>query len=145
MRHLETSRHHWKEKATLQSEKVIELEAQLADMELKERKLLTELNQLKKNRETVKNLANQEPFNIIPAPHTYSLGHIMLFLKWVLEANTSLRGASKSMEIASTIFPHLELIPSWTCGRLWLLRLGYYKLTRQKELGNDWIWIIDHT
>jgi hypothetical protein len=35
--------------------------------------------------------------------------------------------------------------PSWYSGRLWLLRLGYYKLTRQKEIANDWIWIVDHT
>jgi hypothetical protein len=35
--------------------------------------------------------------------------------------------------------------PSWYSGRLWLLRLGYYKLTRQKEIAKDWIWIVDHT
>lgn len=35
--------------------------------------------------------------------------------------------------------------PSWYSGRLWLLRVGYYKLTRQKEIANDWIWIVDHT
>jgi hypothetical protein len=27
---------------------------------------------------------------------------------------------------------------------LWLLRLGYYKLTRAKEEGRDWVWIVDH-
>ena len=37
------------------------------------------------------------------------------------------------------------LSPSWYSGRLWLLRLGYYKFTRQKEIANDWIWIVDHT
>lgn len=35
--------------------------------------------------------------------------------------------------------------PSWYSGRLWLLRVGYYKLTRQKEIADDWIWIVDHT
>jgi len=25
------------------------------------------------------------------------------------------------------------------------LRLGYYKLTRPKTKGNDWVWIVDHT
>jgi len=35
--------------------------------------------------------------------------------------------------------------PSWSCGRLWLLRLGYFKLTRPKERARDWAWIIDHT
>ena len=36
-------------------------------------------------------------------------------------------------------------MPSWYAGRLWLLRLGYYKLTRKKDKAADWIWIIDHT
>jgi hypothetical protein len=36
-------------------------------------------------------------------------------------------------------------IPSWSTGRLWLLRLGYYKLTRPKEQADDWAWIVDHT
>ena len=34
--------------------------------------------------------------------------------------------------------------PSWSSTRLWLLRLGYYKLTRAKEDGADWVWIVDH-
>jgi len=33
----------------------------------------------------------------------------------------------------------------YSSARLWLLRLGYYKLTREKEVGEDWVWIIDHT
>jgi hypothetical protein len=36
-------------------------------------------------------------------------------------------------------------VPAWPTGRLWLLRLGYYKLTRAKEQADDWAWIIDHT
>ena len=145
MRHLESSRRHWKEKATVLKEKVTGLEVQLAEMELKERHLKTQLSKLKKNTENVKDLANKEPFNIIPARHTYDRRHIMLFLRLVLEASSSLRGASKSMEIVSTIGGPLESSPSWTCGRMWLLRLGYYKLTRPKQPGNDWIWIVDHT
>jgi hypothetical protein len=35
--------------------------------------------------------------------------------------------------------------PTWFTGRLWLLRLGYYKLMRIKEKASDWVWIIDHT
>jgi hypothetical protein len=37
------------------------------------------------------------------------------------------------------------LSPAWCTGRLWLLRLGYYKLTRSKEVAEDWVWIVDHT
>jgi hypothetical protein len=38
-----------------------------------------------------------------------------------------------------------EATPSWYTGRLWLLRVGYYKLTRPKEQATDWVWIIDQT
>lgn len=36
-------------------------------------------------------------------------------------------------------------VPTWHTGRLWMLRLGYYKLTRPKEQADDWVWIVDHT
>jgi len=36
-------------------------------------------------------------------------------------------------------------IPSWGSHRLWLLRVGYYKLTRAKEIADDWVWIVDLT
>jgi hypothetical protein len=35
--------------------------------------------------------------------------------------------------------------PSWSSGRLWLLRLGYDKLSRPKAQADDWVWIVDHT
>jgi hypothetical protein len=46
------------------------------------------------------------------------------------------------------VIPSLELSlssPSWFSGRLWLFRLGYFKLTRPKEQADDWVWIVDHT
>jgi len=84
-------------------------------------------------------------FEIVPFHHQYSVDHIMLSLSFVLSAASSLRGASRCLE---TIITHLQLslpVPSWYTIRLWLLRLGYYKLTRPKELATDWIWIVDHT
>lgn len=35
--------------------------------------------------------------------------------------------------------------PVWQTARLWLLRLGYYKLQRPKEKADDWVWLGDHT
>ncbi len=56
-----------------------------------------------------------------------------------------MRCASRAMEISSKFFNlHID-VPSWYTGRLWLMRLGYYKLNRPKELGNDWVWIVDHS
>ena len=36
-------------------------------------------------------------------------------------------------------------IPCANAGRLWVLRLGLYELTRPKEKADDWAWIVDHT
>lgn len=69
----------------------------------------------------------------------------MLFLLFVLSASTSLRGAGRSMKIAALFFGFASSSVSWYAGRLWLLRLGYYKLTREKEQAKDWVWIIDHS
>jgi len=49
------------------------------------------------------------------------------------------------MEISAKIFDINLSIPSWQAGRLWLMRLGYYKLNRPKTIADDWIWIIDHS
>lgn len=56
-----------------------------------------------------------------------------------------MRGAERTLSLISTFFKKENKAPSWYSGRLWLLRLGYYKLTRQKEKADDWIWIVDHT
>ena len=84
-------------------------------------------------------------FNLVPSHHRYSIGHIMLFVSLVLSAAASFRCASRAIE---TVIPSLELSlssPSWFSGRLWLFRLGYFKLTRPKERADDWVWIVDHT
>ena len=36
-------------------------------------------------------------------------------------------------------------VPHFTTVRFWLLRLGHYNLSRSKEQGDDWVWIIDHS
>ena len=37
------------------------------------------------------------------------------------------------------------LTASWYTGRLWMMRIGLYKLNMAKENADDWIWIIDHS
>jgi len=68
-----------------------------------------------------------------------------LFIMLVLKACASLRGAERTLSLMSTFFKTEHATPSWYSGRFWLLKLGYYKLTRQKEKADDWIWIVDHT
>jgi hypothetical protein len=36
-------------------------------------------------------------------------------------------------------------IPSINTGKMWMMKLGYYRLMQTKEKAQDWIWIIDHT
>ena len=77
--------------------------------------------------------------------HHYSGLQIFIWIALVTVAATHMRGASRAMEL---IFTHLNIslpTPSWFSGRLWLMRLGYYKLNRVKEKADDWIWIIDHS
>ena len=68
-----------------------------------------------------------------------------LFIALVLSAAVSLRGASRVLELWGTVWELPEAAPTWYTGRLWLLRVGYYKLTRPKTHATDWVWIIDHT
>jgi len=86
-----------------------------------------------------------DQFKQTPSFHTYSTGHAYLFISLVLSACTSLRGASRTLELICSFLGINISTPSWYTGRYWLLRLGYYKLTREKEKADDWIWIVDHT
>jgi hypothetical protein len=63
----------------------------------------------------------------------------------ILSSATGLRGANRAIETFFIFFDFKLSSPCWYTGRFWLLRLGYYKLTRQKEQAEDWVWIIDHT
>ena len=77
--------------------------------------------------------------------HTYSVGHIWWFVSLVLSSATSLHGASAAMAVSLSMWQLPYATPSWSSGRLWLLRLGCYKLSRPKEQAEDWVWIADHT
>jgi hypothetical protein len=73
------------------------------------------------------------------------VGLIELFILFVLHAGAALRCAARIFELLQD---HLNLSigsPHWSTGRLWMLRLGYYKLTRPKEQSDDWVWFIDHS
>lgn len=70
-----------------------------------------------------------------------------LMLGWVL-SGIPLRGACNALAWMREMdvdwgfdFP----VPHFTTARAWLLRLGHYNLTRAKEQGDDWIWIVDHS
>jgi hypothetical protein len=62
----------------------------------------------------------------------------------VLTACTSMQAASRVIQVVSEHFSLSLESPHPTTGRLWLLRLGYYKLHRPKTPADDWIWLVDH-
>ena len=39
----------------------------------------------------------------------------------------------------------LKRTPSLNSGKLWMLKLGYYNLTKKQTIADDWIYIIDHS
>ena len=80
-----------------------------------------------------------------PAGHSFSLTTITSFIRIVIETATSLRAAAKNIGIIQSTFGLTLSAPGWHCGRLWLMRLGHYKLKREKTISDDWVWIVDHS
>lgn len=79
-----------------------------------------------------------------PAGHQYSFDAIGYFLRFVLTAATSLRGASACLGLVRNLLSCART-PTANTGQAWLLRVGLYELRRPKEQADDWVWIIDHT
>lgn len=76
-------------------------------------------------------------------PHQYGVQQVLLVVALVLSAATSLHGAGRAIAVRQACASLVPWSPSWSSTRLWLLRLGYYKLTRAKAAGEDWVWIVD--
>lgn len=62
----------------------------------------------------------------------------------VVSAATSVQGAGRVLGVLQECLGVEVEKPSGASTRLWLLRVGYYKLTRAKEQAADWVWIVDH-
>jgi len=63
----------------------------------------------------------------------------------VLQAASSLRGASATIGLLSDFGPEFVRRPAASTGQAWLLRVGLYELARPKEAADDWVWIVDHS
>jgi hypothetical protein len=78
--------------------------------------------------------------------HTYYLQTILLMVQLVSDASVSLRGSERVLNVVNNAMNQpLSAVPSWFSVRSWLLRIGYYNLMKDKQIANDWCWIIDHT
>ncbi len=136
---LEQSRNTWKARARQRAARIRELEAQTGQSASGHTK--------KKTAYAVAPPQNRTLFLQTPRHHHYSVGVMLLFVTFVLSSVTSLRGAARAIEIVTAQIPLPVPLPpcSWATGRLWLLRLGLYKLTRPKTVADDWVWILDHS
>ncbi len=76
--------------------------------------------------------------------HQYSVAQVLVVVSLVISAATSLRSAGRALAVIQECAGVVPESPSWSSTRLWLLRVGYYKLTRPKEQAEDWVWIVDH-
>jgi hypothetical protein len=80
-----------------------------------------------------------------PVHHHYGVGVMRWYVRFVLEAATSLRAASRVLEVLQGSLPGVQHAPAANTGQWWLLRLGLYELQRPKEPAADWVWLMDHT
>jgi hypothetical protein len=81
-----------------------------------------------------------------PVPrHHYGLGVIVIALECVLNGCQSFYASAWVIQLLSYVHDAVEDVPSYASIRLWLLRVGLYKLIRPLEQADDWIWIVDHT
>lgn len=75
--------------------------------------------------------------------YTYPVDIIRRAIQLVTGALTSLRGASKCLDIFSDIYT--SEIPSHTAIQNWILQYGLNELMRPIQKRDDWIFILDHT
>lgn len=117
IRFLEQSKQAWKEKAEKREEELDELKARLKEAERKLAEQETE-----KAPEPAESDREMSLFEERLPHHHYSLGEIVWFISLVTTAAISLRGSEAAMEVGNTVLGLGLTIPSWSSGRLWLMR-----------------------
>jgi len=75
---------------------------------------------------------------------SYSLSTVVYICGSVLRCCSSLAAAPKTLALFFHEQARQGFIPHATTGRMWLLRLGYYKLQAPLEQADDWILLADH-
>ncbi len=88
---------------------------------------------------------DEESFATVVPRHRYSIGVMRLLLETMLSCAASQRTAAATVRLFANWLPGVCETPCANTGRMWLLRLGLYELTRPKEQADDWAWIMDHT
>jgi hypothetical protein len=146
-----TSRDNWKNKYNEKKKELKRAKNQINDLKHRKEnwkdraiKAEGELKELKKALEVdrvVPISTDIEKESIKPKNYSYDLETINTFIKLVLSLSVSMNAASK---ILNLMFD-LKRTPSINSGKLWMLKLGYYNLTKNQTIADDWIYIVDHS
>ena len=75
---------------------------------------------------------------------SYSLSTVIYFCGSVLACCSSMAAVPKTLAFFFPEQARQGFIPHATTGRMWLLRLGYYKLHAPLEQADDWTLLADH-
>ena len=70
---------------------------------------------------------------------------LQVLLTITLRGGTKFRTLEKDCKIRDQIIPEYNEAPSHVTIRNWVLKVGYYELTRPKEKADDWIILLDHS
>jgi hypothetical protein len=68
-----------------------------------------------------------------------------MLLVFKLETSVSFRALGKQMKIQKDFIDTLDESPCNTTITNWILKLGYYELTKTKTIADDWIILLDHS
>jgi hypothetical protein len=80
----------------------------------------------------------------VPCGQQYPVFVVQRFASLVIDCGASLRCAASVLDLFQ-VMGEGGMIPAWSTGRLWLLRIGLAALLRSLTIADDWIWIIDHS
>jgi len=125
---LEISRDKWKKKADERNIQIEKLEQQNQEIE---KELKKKLKPLSKNSK--------------PKGHKFSNILIQMLIIIKLETSISFRALDKEMKILHEFIYVLDETPCNTTISNWILKLGYYELTKVKIKSDDWIILLDHS
>ncbi|MCK5519980.1 MAG: hypothetical protein KAI81_02615, partial [Candidatus Marinimicrobia bacterium] len=143
----------WKNKAKILAKNANALRKRLKELNesrdkirLKKSELISKISDLKKNDKDLENIENKTNIaSCKPKHHSFRAITIQVLLTITLQGGTKFRTLEKDGKIRSQIIPDYNEVPSHVTIRNWVLKVGYYELTRPKEKANDWIILLDHS
>lgn len=80
----------------------------------------------------------------VPCGQQYPVFVVQRFASLVIDCGASLRCAASVLGLFQ-VTGEAGMIPHWSTGRLWLLRIGLAALLRSLVIATDWVWVVDHS